>query len=339
MPLAPRFLSVRCQGISYPFDSFSGNQRMINIYDGPSHQERNAFLDIPVSTSASSKMRTNQWPTAALQRIRVSLRQPGRVRFAVLMSAPVLLLTQCRDCLETVNGFYYPPAFHSDKLYFQNVDIRHFVIEPLFDYGTFNNRSDPNQEPLLHMVNMLFNNFTDIDRQTVLNDDDGSLTGLLADLGGGDTRETISVNRPYQQRNGFFNDPKVTVQCASDWHGTIRPPGTADTSPMSTSPPLLSLIAVSTGADASKGALALQIITVSWAPGRRPSIVLGEINAAPAPAHGLLRSAAVSPISHQPGVHPVPTESSRIPAPHDSHDGTRTGAAQHSHSKSREVLH
>ena len=35
------------------------------------------------------------------------------------------------------NGFYYPPAFHSDQLYFQNVDIRHFVIEPLFNYGTF----------------------------------------------------------------------------------------------------------------------------------------------------------------------------------------------------------
>ena len=36
------------------------------------------------------------------------------------------------------NGFYYPPAFHSNKLYFNNnVDIRHFVIEPLFLPGTF----------------------------------------------------------------------------------------------------------------------------------------------------------------------------------------------------------
>ena len=31
------------------------------------------------------------------------------------------------------NGFYYPPAFHSRNLAFSNVDIRHFVIEPLFE--------------------------------------------------------------------------------------------------------------------------------------------------------------------------------------------------------------
>jgi len=29
-----------------------------------------------------------------------------------------------------------PPEFHSSKLFFKNVDIRHFVIEPLFQPGT-----------------------------------------------------------------------------------------------------------------------------------------------------------------------------------------------------------
>ena len=76
----------------------------------------------------------------------------------------------------------------------------------------------------------MFDNFTDIDRQTVLNDDDGSLTGLLGDLGKGVTRETISVNE-----DTFFNAPKVTVECASDIHDSgnpaTDPPGTADTSP------------------------------------------------------------------------------------------------------------
>ena len=84
------------------------------------------------------------------------------------------------------NGFYYPPVFSSKNLYFDNVDIRHYVVEPLFkpektgaepfrtdvkatrdNYCTFNNAS--------------FQNFTAIDRQTVLNDDDGSLTGLFAE--------------------------------------------------------------------------------------------------------------------------------------------------------------
>jgi hypothetical protein len=35
------------------------------------------------------------------------------------------------------NGFYYPPAFHSTNLFFNNVEFRHFVIEPLFQPGIF----------------------------------------------------------------------------------------------------------------------------------------------------------------------------------------------------------
>ncbi len=34
------------QGVSYPFDFFSVNQKLFNIYDGPSYQQRNAYLDI-----------------------------------------------------------------------------------------------------------------------------------------------------------------------------------------------------------------------------------------------------------------------------------------------------
>jgi hypothetical protein len=29
-------------------DTFNFNQRLVNIYDGPSYQENNGFLDIPV---------------------------------------------------------------------------------------------------------------------------------------------------------------------------------------------------------------------------------------------------------------------------------------------------
>ena len=35
------------------------------------------------------------------------------------------------------NGFYYPPAFHSANLFFDKVDIRHYVIQPLFKPGTY----------------------------------------------------------------------------------------------------------------------------------------------------------------------------------------------------------
>ena len=55
----------------------------------------------------------------------------------------------------------------------------------------------------------LFKPFNDIDRQTVLNDNDGSLTGLLA--ASNPVRETLSVNE-----DNFFRAPKVTPECASD---------------------------------------------------------------------------------------------------------------------------
>ena len=226
------FCLSAAEGISYPFDSFSGNQRMINIYDGPSHQERNAFLDIPVTNVGLKKdcEQTRDGNVQYCNKFGYVYGDRGEDGLPADSNGNCYL-PNAAIAWKQSNGFYYPPAFHSDKLYFQNVDVRHFVIEPLFDYGTFNTDQTRIKNRYCTWSNMLFSNFTDIDRQTVLNDDDGSLTGLLADLGGGNTRETISVNRPYSQKNGFFNDPKVTVQCASDWHGTIQPPGTADTSP------------------------------------------------------------------------------------------------------------
>ena len=46
-------------------------------------------------------------------------------------------------CVEArENGFYYRPAFHSKNLVFRNVDIRHFVVEPLFLPNTFTLNQD-----------------------------------------------------------------------------------------------------------------------------------------------------------------------------------------------------
>src|SRR5208282_5938260 len=47
-PNLPYCLSINA-GISYPVDFFSVNQKLFSIYDGPAHQEHNAYLDIPVT--------------------------------------------------------------------------------------------------------------------------------------------------------------------------------------------------------------------------------------------------------------------------------------------------
>ena len=67
----------------------------------------------------------------------------------------------------------------------------------------------------------MFNNWTDVDRQTELDDDDGSLTGFA---------KTVSVNL-----DSFFSAPVEGIECASgpykDPLTSPLPPGTVKTSP------------------------------------------------------------------------------------------------------------
>src|SRR6185503_19110286 len=78
------------------------------------------------------------------------------------------------------NGFYYPPAFHSRKLFFKDVDIRHYVVEPLTFPGTYRTDVKAMEQQYVGSPNngTFFLNWSDVDRQTELSDDDGSLTGF-----------------------------------------------------------------------------------------------------------------------------------------------------------------
>lgn len=222
----------RDQGISIPLEILSVNQRLFSIYDGPAFQERNAYLDTTTTKIGQGANCTGE----GVQRNCPSFNWLYGNEIGVPADPatppanPTCYLPNAAIAWKQSNGFFYPPAFHSDKLFFENVDIRHFVIEPLFNFGTFTTNHGAVMKRYCSWRTDMFDNYTDIDRQTILNDDDGSLTGLLGDLGQGVTRETISVNE-----DTFFNAPKVTVECASDIHdaGTpaTDPPGTADTSP------------------------------------------------------------------------------------------------------------
>ena len=218
------------EGVSFPFELFSVNQKMFSIYDGPAFQERNAYLDVhatklgllsdckPGGVNNPGPCANSRWMYAS--ELGVPQQQDNHESVCYLPNAAI--------AWKQSNGFYYPPAFHSSNLFFRDVDIRHFVIEPLFQPGTF--KTDPTAASNRYCTwnDGLFANFTDIDRQTVLNDDDGSLTGLLA--GTGADRETLSINE-----DSFFNAPKVVPECSSDRHPdsvpATDPPATAATSP------------------------------------------------------------------------------------------------------------
>ena len=137
------------------------------------------------------------------------------------------------------NGFYYPPAFDSQNLYFDpSVDIRHFVIDPLWKPGGFSPNGNAAMNTYCSWQIADFTNFTDVDRQTELTDLDGSLTGLRSGTAN-ENAPTISVNNdPISDSNSpifdptassnFFNVPVITNECATSVAGQTP---TVNTSP------------------------------------------------------------------------------------------------------------
>jgi hypothetical protein len=204
-------------GVSFNRDSFSTNQRFFSIYDGPSLEDSNAFLDITTTPltdcqltgDADFRCFNSKWMEGT------QLGLPG-VFAGAGMPPSACYLPNAAIAWKQPNGFYYPPSFHSTNLYFNNVDIHHYVIEPKFLAGTY--KTDDNATKALYcnrQPNMFSPAFTDIDRQTELNDDDGTLTGLV---------ETVSVNQ-----DPFFQAPTQDVECRSDVAANTE--GTAITSP------------------------------------------------------------------------------------------------------------
>ena len=231
--------------ITMQINPFPG-ERMFSVYDGPAFQQANAFLDV--------------YPTLLTGDLNKWMYWNRHVDGVPKDSSSQCYLPNAAIAWKQPNGFYYPPAFHSQNLMFANTKpapglIRHFLIEPLFK-----TLSKPMVPPVPNTDAItarycsgtdspgMFNNFTDIDRQTVLNDGvpdttsttgmnvpggDGALTGLVGTQESPTKttgRETISVNE-----DAFFNAPVERVECASDKHPTSNDgkgaPGTAKTSP------------------------------------------------------------------------------------------------------------
>jgi len=220
-PIPGNYCLSAVQGISMPKDSFVVNQRMLNIYDGPAYEDSNGFLDI---TPTSFKCTLVGPPDGSTGNCAEDDNMYERIIGVPKDKNNACYLPNAAIAWKQPNGFYYPPAFHSQNLFFDKVPIRHYVVEPSFAANQlFKTDLESAKSRYCNFNNTMFNNFSDIDRQTELNDDDGSLTGLV---------KTISVNQ-----DAFFNAPYATLECASDV-ATAKPtiptntsPGTATTSP------------------------------------------------------------------------------------------------------------
>lgn len=214
---------------TFEIDSFSGAQRMISIYDGPSFEDSDAFMDVyttdigslgqckPAGNPAGS-CRTLGWMNGY---------QSGALQVPPGNNAnDRCVLPNAAIAWKQPNGFYYPPAFHSRNLAFQNVMIRHFVVQPLWLPQSFTPNLPAIQNTYCAYETADFTQFTDVDRQTELSDDDGGLTGLVSGTPP-NNEPSISITK-----DPFYNAPLVTDECAS---APPKPaPGasaTVDTSP------------------------------------------------------------------------------------------------------------
>ncbi len=227
-------------GISMVTSSYFSNQRLFSIYDGPAYEAANAYLDTTTAPCALDGYNGKggcMYGTGMVKNIFKN--QPG------VANSPCYL-PNAAIAWKQPNGFFYPPSFHSNHLYFGNVEIRHFVIDPLFkafsgstpgggDFGQGGTYiTDPTAVSNIYCLTATndpktyFNSFTGIDRQTELNDDDGTLTGLSNNIQPGLTppnplKQTISVNE-----DDFFTAPVETPECATNIGVNVTPAHACD---------------------------------------------------------------------------------------------------------------
>jgi hypothetical protein len=222
----PQFCISRADDISFQNDAFSGSQRLLSIYDGPSFEDSDAFMDVHVTkvgTLGQCKPGGNQFPGSCADLKWMNAYDPGVLQNPATNN-PMndCVLPNAAIAWKQPNGFYYPPAFHSTNLVYKDVDIRHFVIQPLWKPKSFNQDQAAVQKAYCSWESTIFSNFTDVDRQTELSDDDGSLTGLVS--GEAPIHEpSISITK-----DPFYNAPLSTPECASSAPGLDA---TVDTSP------------------------------------------------------------------------------------------------------------
>jgi hypothetical protein len=241
------------QGIAFEGAAFSNSQRLLNIYDGPTFEDSDAFADIHTLKIGTVKNCRRPGDDVGNPGVCNNLGWENAFNSGVLQYPAGNSTSSTTECVlpnaaiswKQPNGFYYPPSFDSRNLYFDtSVEIRHFVIDPLWGKNSFLPEMGAIQNTYCTWQPGDFSQFSDIDRQTELTDLDGSLTGLLSGTASGN-EPTISVNNdpisdptsavydPTVSSN-FFNAPVITAECATNVPASPNvpmPTATVNTSP------------------------------------------------------------------------------------------------------------
>ena len=137
---AGRRLHNAAEGVSFPLSNFGTGQRLFSIYDGPAYQDLNIYLDITTTACGND----------AIYDRPLSYSNTVGVRQGMVNGVATCYLPNAAIGWKQPNGFFYPPTFHSTNLFFGNVDIRHYVIDALLNYGTYNEDTATAQADYCH---------------------------------------------------------------------------------------------------------------------------------------------------------------------------------------------
>ena len=116
----PNYCLNMNEGIVMQLENFAVNQRLFNIYDGPSFEDSNAFLDITPTTLANCAQNTQGTGGAACQQLGWMYGNVTGVPLDPIQSSgSQVYLPNAGIAWKQPNGFFYPPEFHSRNLYLQ----------------------------------------------------------------------------------------------------------------------------------------------------------------------------------------------------------------------------
>jgi hypothetical protein len=198
-------------------------KRLINIYDGPFFADGNAFTNAPAMECDPMQVTAGN-PQCGIYMSTVqpqscaglpSIEAPGTDGGMCVLAAAV--------GWKQPNGFFYPPAFAFQNTAFDDDTVRHNVIDQYNAYiqGTPTSPAAPMKFAPLQST---YTGVTPIDSSTILNDLDGTFTGMCWGDG------CDSLNQPDPQRrtssvsaNHFFDAPSQAPECRS--YGVQTSPG------------------------------------------------------------------------------------------------------------------
>jgi hypothetical protein len=184
-------------GIAIPRTGDFNPKRLMTIYDGPFYADGNIFLNIEPFTCNPS--------VANNCGIYQLTNQPGS-------STTTMNVENAGIGWKQPNGFYYPPNFAFRRSAFASASQRHYVIDQFADYV----KGAAGGAPVV--LQPLFPNetgpgVTPIDFSTILNDLDGTLTGVQ--VVSSDCNTTVRHRTSSVSVNHFFDAPAQMSECAS----------------------------------------------------------------------------------------------------------------------------